>query len=249
MQNGHAVYCGRVGHKRFLLKAHGFDYPYTAYWLDCTELNQSSLAKVGITYNAFGAISFRRQDYLAGVEDLGQAVRDKVQQLGGDKAIAQVFLLSPLASWGLYFSPLNLYYCYAANGDCCYLLAEVSNTPWNERHYYLQQLTPDTLQYQHDKAFHVSPFNPLDMQYRWQIPAPAESLFCSITTIRQQQVMFSAWFKLQRFHLTPAVRRKILIRQPWQSVQIFTRIYWQALKLLAKRVPVYTHPKSRGSDV
>lgn len=249
MQSGHAVYCGRVGHKRFLPKVHGFDYPYSAYWLDCSELTQASLAAVGIKCNAFGAISYRRKDYLEGDEDLAQAVRDKVRQLGGEKVISKVFLASPLASWGLYFSPLNLYYCYAEDGVCCYLLAEVSNTPWNERHYYLQHLASETLQYEHEKTFHVSPFNPLDMQYRWQIPAPADSLFCSITNIREQQAIFSAWFKLQRFSLTKAVRRKILIRQPWQSVQIFTRIYWQALKLLMKRVPVYAHPKSRGSDV
>lgn len=249
MQSGHAVYCGRVGHKRFLPKVHGFDYPYSAYWLDCSELTKTSLAAVGIKFNTFGAISYRRKDFLNGNADLAQAVRDKVRQLGGDKAITQVFLASPLASWGLYFSPLNLYYCYAENGECCYLLAEVSNTPWNERHYYLQQLASDQLQYEHDKVFHVSPFNPLDMQYRWQIPAPADSLFCSITNIREQQAVFSAWFKLQRFSLTKAVRRKILIRQPWQSVQIFTRIYWQALKLLIKRVPVYAHPKSKGSNL
>ncbi|WP_423186232.1 DUF1365 domain-containing protein [Alishewanella sp. d11] len=249
MQSGHAVYCGRVGHKRFAPKVHGFDYPYSGYWLDCDQLNAASLDAVGIQFNRFGAISYRRNDYLAGVPDLAQAVRDKVKQLGGDKTVARVFLLSPLASWGVYFSPLNLYYCYAENGDCCYLLAEVSNTPWNERHYYLQHLDEQNPLYQHDKVFHVSPFNPLDMQYRWQIPTPAETLFCSITNVKDEQAVFSAWFKLQRFSLTKAVRRKILIRQPWQSVQIFTRIYWQALKLLIKRVPVYAHPKSRGSDV
>ncbi|GGW68046.1 DUF1365 domain-containing protein [Alishewanella tabrizica] len=249
MLNGHAVYCGRVGHKRFLPKVHGFDYPYSAYWLDCAELNADSLAAVGIQYERFGAISFRRKDFLEGSADLSDAVRQKVQQLGGDKPIKQVFLLSPLASWGLYFSPLNLYYCYSEDAAFAYLLAEVSNTPWNERHYYLQQLIPAQLQYQHDKDFHVSPFNPLDMQYRWQIPAPTETLFCSITNIREEKAVFSAWFTLRRFNLTKAVRRKILIRQPWQSVQIFTRIYWQALKLLVKRVPIYAHSKSRGSDV
>lgn len=128
------------------------------------------------------------------------------------------------------------------------MLCEVTNTPWNERHYYLQTLSSEQQQYQHQKAFHVSPFNPLDMEYRWQIEAPTEQLFCSITNLKQQQAVFSAWFKLQRFALTQAVRRRILIRQPWQSVQIMSRIYWQALKLLIKRVPVYAHPKSRGSE-
>ncbi len=249
MQSGHAVYCGRVGHKRFLPKPHGFDYAYTAYWLDCSQLNDTQLAAVGIGFERFAPVSFRRQDYLAGATDLAQAVTEKVAALGGDKAISQVFLLSPLASWGLYFSPLNLYYCYDASGDCCYLLAEVSNTPWNERHYYLQQLAADTKFYQHAKAFHVSPFNPVDMEYRWQIPVPSEQLYCSITNLRADKAIFSAWFSLKRLPLTKAVRRKILIRHPWQSVQIVSGIYWQALKLLFKRMPVYSHPKSRGSDV
>ncbi|WP_445427297.1 DUF1365 domain-containing protein [Alishewanella sp. HL-SH05] len=249
MQAGHAVYCGRVGHKRFLPKVHGFSYPYAAYWLDCSQLNQASLSAVGIGFERFAAISFRRKDFLEGDSDLGQAVRAKVQQLGGNMAINQVFLVSPLAGWGVYFSPLNLYYCYDESGRCCYLLAEVSNTPWNERHYYLQQLQENAKFYEHDKVFHVSPFNPLDMQYRWQIPQPSEQLFCSITNIKQAQAVFSAWFTLRRFELTAAVRRKILIRQPWQSVQIMTRIYWQALKLVFKRMPIYGHPKSRGTDV
>ena len=43
-----------------------------------------------------------------------------------------------------------------------WVLAEVRNTPWNERHYYAvdgQQARPL------EKAFHVSPFNPMDMVY------------------------------------------------------------------------------------
>lgn len=247
MQAGHAVYCGRVGHKRFLPKQHGFDYAYTSYWLDTAMLNKTNLAMHGISFNRFAALSYRRDDYLAGVPDLVQAVRDKVQSLGGIKALSKVFLLTPLANWGYYFSPLTLYYCYDETDEFCYLLAEVSNTPWNERHYYLQTIDENSTPYQNDKAFHVSPFNPIDMQYHWQIPEPAEKLFCSITNFRQQQAVFSAWFTLQRFTLDAASRRRILIRHPWQNVQVMWRIYWQALKLFIKGVPYYKHSKSKGS--
>lgn len=248
MQGGHAVYCGEVGHKRFVPKVHGFNYSFNAYWLDCEALTPASLSLVGIKHETFGALSYRRRDYLAGNEQLAQAVKDKVRELGGDKAVAKVYLLTPLANWGYYFSPITLYYCYDPNADFCYLLAEVSNTPWNERHYYLQTINADVVQagfYQHDKAFHVSPFNPIEMQYRWQIPAPAQELFCSITNYKDQQAVFSAWFRLKRFSLTRANRRRILIRHPWQNVQVMWRIYWQALKLYLKGVPLHQHPKSR----
>lgn len=247
MQPGHAVYCGHVGHKRFLPKQHGFDYAYTSYWLDTAMLEQAILQKHGISCRYFAAISYRRQDYLAGAADLYQAVCDKVALLGGQKAVAKVYVLTPLANWGYYFSPLTLYYCYDEQAEFCYLLAEVSNTPWNERHYYLQTIDTELAQYKNEKAFHVSPFNPMDMQYHWQIPQPGEQLFCSITNFKQQKAVFSAWFKLQRFTLDAVSRRRILIRHPWQNVQIMWRIYWQALKLFIKGVPFYSHSKSKGS--
>lgn len=250
MQAGHAVYCGELGHKRFMPKAHGFNYSYNSYWLDCDALSSDSLQPVGIKCERFGALSYRRADYLPGNDNLSLAVQDKVRQLGGGKPINNVFLLTPLANWGYYFSPITLYYCYDSEANFCYLLAEVSNTPWNERHYYLQTInlsssSTDTNLYFHDKAFHVSPFNPIEMQYRWQIPAPGNELFCSITNYKEQQAVFSAWFKLKRFSLNKANRRRILIRHPWQNVQVLCRIYWQALKLYIKGVPVHKHPTSR----
>tara|TARA_R110002126_G_scaffold200330_1_gene347955 strand:- start:13779 stop:14522 length:744 start_codon:yes stop_codon:yes gene_type:complete len=245
MQSGHALYCGEVGHKRFVPKQHGFDYSYHAFWLDCDALDENNLNAMGIKYEAFGALSYRRRDYLAGKADLLSAVKDKVDALGAIENITKVYVLTPLANWGYYFSPITLYYCFNKAAKFCYLLAEVSNTPWNERHYYLQTIGDEAQVYEHDKAFHVSPFNPMQMQYRWQIPTPDNTLFCSITNMQQQQAVFSAWFKLQRFSLTKANRRRILIRHPWQNVQVMWRIYWQALKLFVKGVPVHHHPKTR----
>lgn len=244
MQPGHAVYRGKVGHCRYLPRLHKFEYRYTSYWLDCRLLKKEQLAACGISDSRFAALSFRRDDYLAGAEDLTQAVRDKVVALGGDSGIDAVFLLTPLANWGYYFSPITLYYCYDAEGEFCCLLAEVSNTPWNERHYYLLQHCAQSEVHQQDKQFHVSPFNPMDMTYHWVVPAPDALLKCQITNKRQGKAVFSAWFNLQRKVLDRAERRKILIRLPWQNVQIISRIYWQALKLLVKGMPLYPHPKS-----
>ena len=247
MQTGHAVYQGHVGHLRLIPQRHGFNYALALYWLDCQHLNSVSLAQVGIKYERFGALSYRRRDYLPGRTDLHDAVCDKIAHLGGTTRPAQIFMLTPLANWGLYFSPLTLYYAYDQSGQFCYLLAEVSNTPWNERHYYLQTIMPGQQHYQHDKAFHVSPFNPINMQYHWQLPAPDHALTCSITNTQNGQQVFSAWFSLQRQQLTAKWRQQWLIRQPWQNVLVVWRIYWQALKLYFKKVPVHAHPKTKDN--
>lgn len=253
MHSGHAVYQGEVGHLRRAPREHGFSYPLAQYWLDCSKLEQTALQACGIKYERFGALSFRRKDYLPGSGSVYSAVCQKVAELGGTLPVARVFILTPLANWGLYFSPLTLYYCYDEQERFCYLLAEVSNTPWNERHYYLQtiplQATDTGLHhFVHDKVFHVSPFHPMNMQYHWQISTPAQSLQCSIRNTEADKHIFSAWINLTRYELSALWRRKWLIRQPWQNVQIVLRIYWHAVKLYFKGIPVHAHPKTKDTN-
>lgn len=253
MHSGHAVYQGEVGHLRLAPREHGFSYPLAQYWLDCSKLEQTALQACGIKYERFGALSFRRKDYLPGSGSVHSTVCQKVAELGGTHPVARVFILTPLANWGLYFSPLTLYYCYDEQERFCYLLAEVSNTPWNERHYYLQTIPLQAAdsgihQFVHDKAFHVSPFHPMKMQYHWQISNPAQSLQCSIRNTEADKHIFSAWINLTRHELSALWRRKWLIRQPWQNVQIVLRIYWHAVKLYFKGIPVHAHPKTKDTN-
>jgi uncharacterized protein len=248
MLAGHAVYQGQVGHLRLAPREHGFCYSLAHFWLDCQALDGASLEEKGICFERFGALSYRRDDYLPGPDSVLSAVREKVIELGGTALPAKVFILTPLANWGLYFSPLTLYYCYDSNGHFCYLLAEVTNTPWNDRHYYLQIISDGQQHYQHRKAFHVSPFHPMDMQYHWHITAPAQNLLCRITNTQAEQQIFSAWINLQRQDLNTDWRRNWLIRQPWQNVTVILRIYWHALKLWFKGVPVHANSKTKDKN-
>lgn len=247
MLPGHAVYQGEVGHMRLQPRQHGFHYPLALYWLDTAKLTRHDLETAGVAFERFGALSYRRDDYLSGAADLVEAVADKIIMLGGIRRPARVFVLTPLANWGVYFSPLTLYYCFDCDGNFRYLLAEVANTPWRQKHYYLHKVTPSQTLYQHQKAFHVSPFHPMDMQYHWHIAKPDANLVCSIRNMQQQQHIFSAWIYLQRYTLTASWRRRWLIRNPWQNVMIVIRIYWHALKLLVKRVPLHAHPTKKDS--
>lgn len=121
------------------------------------------------------------------IKALKRRVLDKVRQLGGSQRCERVCFAGQVRHFGIYFSPVNFFFCYAnsagTNGErhedithCqpVYLLAEVSNTPWNERHYYLVPLQ-DTEMLQ-DKRFHVSPFMDLNMRYLWQVVAPGAQL-------------------------------------------------------------------------
>ena len=70
------------------------------------------------------------------------------------------------------------------------MLAEVRNTPWNERHYYAvdgQQARPL------EKAFHVSPFNPMDMVYHWRFNAPGKTLHMHIENHQASRCSTPRW--------------------------------------------------------
>ena len=146
--------------------------------------------------------------------------------------------------FGLYFSPANFYYLQQADGSYSHVLVEVSNTPWNQRHCYLvdlnnQQDTP--------KAFHVSPFNPMDMSYRWSISQPGEQLHLHIDCVREQSE-FVAGLTLKKITLNPSALFNVMIRIPCMGLKTVWGIYWQALKLALKRVPFYSYPKQQPQD-
>jgi hypothetical protein len=76
--------------------------------------------------------------------------------------------------FGYCFNPVSFYYCYApGSARLEALVAEVSNTPWGERHCYvlderLAAREGSSLRYRFRKQFHVSPFMDMDFGYDWR---------------------------------------------------------------------------------
>ncbi|WJG09957.1 DUF1365 domain-containing protein [Aliiglaciecola sp. LCG003] len=234
-----AIYSGEVKHARFVPKSHKFSYQVNMFWLELDDVDNIEQKVRGFSTSKFAPIQFRRSDFLGDPSlPLTECVIDKMSELAGQPLTGKVFLLSPLRTLGLYFSPVNFYYLRNPGGSYSHLLAEVSNTPWNERHCYLVDLDS-----QHDsqKEFHVSPFNPLDMQYKWNISQPLHSLTVSLAC-HQQTKHFVAQLNLTRGELNSSSLRRVVLRIPSMAIKTVVGIYWQALKLFIKRMPIYSHP-------
>jgi DUF1365 family protein len=137
----------------------------------------------------------------------------------------------------MYFSPVNFYYLQQKDGTFSHLLAEVSNTPWNDRHCYLVDLAK---QEDCDKIFYVSPFNPMDMQYKWKISQPEQSLKLTLSCHKEVK-HFVASLNLSRVELNSKSLFHVLLSIPSMTVKTVFGIYWQALKLFIKGVPFYSH--------
>ncbi len=244
-----AVLRGQLYHQRHKPTKHGFSYPIAQWWLALDELEQVGKLSRLLSTRGFAPLWFRRSDYLRGSSgDLATAVRTKMSELAGEPVNGRVFFLGGLRTFGCYFSPINCYFVQpAGHTGYSHMLAEVSNTPWNERHYYLLDLS-DTMadQLTHDKAFHVSPFNPVDMTYHWQLQPPRntpDNRSMIHLEAHKESRHFSATMKLKRSELNPRAIRRVLMRFPVNTLTTLGAIYWQALRLWLKKTPVYRHPQ------
>ena len=238
-----AIYSGWVRHRRYSPKSHEFNYKLFLLSLDLDELDEDLSFGPWFRVEKRAILSFRHKDYLDGEGKLTkQKVWDKVVSLGGEEHGGRVVLLGQLRCFGLYFSPVNFYYCHDKDGEFKYLLAEVSNTPWNERHCYLVDARQNVVM---DKEFHVSPFMNEDMQYHWRFTPLNQTLYLNIDNVRESEKLFDATFSMQREALSSKALIKNLLRVPAMTISTVVGIHWQAVKLFVKGIKYVPYVKKK----
>lgn len=237
------IYTGSIRHRRHTPVLHQFSYRMCMLYLDLDEL-PALLEKTPFWSASHPAAGrFRREDFLGDSDrPLVDCLRDLVERETGTRPGA-VRLLANLRYFGFLMNPIACYYCYAPGSDTLQaIVAEVTNTPWNDRHAYVLPVTGedalDDIWFQ--KSFHVSPFNPLNMRYRWRSRRPGERLAIHLENHLNGTCVFDATLKLEREPISAAALNRLLfIRYPLMTVRIAAGIYYQAFKLFIRRAPFY----------
>jgi DUF1365 family protein len=245
-----ALYEGWLRHRRFMPVGHAFEYPVTLAWLDLSELDEAFRGRWLWSTTRAAPVRFRRCDYLGEPSiPLDQAVRDHAQRELGWRPDGPIRLLTQLRTFGYGFNPVSFYYCFDASGVVQAVIAEITNTPWGERHAYSLQRPPGgKLRFRFDKRFHVSPFMPMDQGYQWFFSEPGARLAIQMTNLRLGWRVFDATLRLRRREIDGRSLAATLVRFPLAPLRVLAAIYWQALRLWAKGVPFHPHPSpSRGS--
>lgn len=242
-----AIYEGVVVHRRRAPVEHLVRARLFLMYLDLGEL--PALFDGHPLWSARGraVARFRRADYLGDpAVPLDVAVRDLVEQRLGRRPAGPVRMLAHLRYLGHCFNPVTIYWCFAPGGERVEaVVAEVTNTPWGERHAYVAAATGKAdamLESRHAKAMHVSPLLPMDLEYRWRVSDPGARIDVAIDCLRGDEPLLQARLALRRRALTRASLTRVLLRHPALTLRALGQIYAHALRLRLKGARWHARP-------
>jgi DUF1365 family protein len=243
------LYEGSVVHRRDTPVEHEFRFPLFMVYLDLAELDEVFTGRWLWSTRRAAFARFDRSDHIGQqTETLDESVRAAVEARTGTRPAGPIGLLTHLRYGGFLFNPVSLYYCWDESGERLEaVVADVTNTPWNERHtYVLAAGEPQQggIRVSTRKEFHVSPFMPMNLGYRWTLGAPGQRLSATIENVDESgRRVFDASLSLARRSIGAASMARALAFYPFMTVQAVLGVYWQALRLFVKRAPFHSHPE------
>ncbi|TBR38449.1 DUF1365 domain-containing protein [Marinomonas agarivorans] len=244
-----AIYQGKVRHRRFFPKHHAFKYSVFMMYLDLDELETVCSLSPFWSLNRRNIAAFKRTDYYgADNYDLKTAIQHLATEKTGRTITGPVRMLTNLRYFGFIINPITIYYCFNETETLEAMVLEVTNTPWKERIQYVLDCDPavKTQRKIFNKAMHVSPFHPMEHTYDWASTTPNKKIGVHMKNkelTEGNRVVFDATLSLSRIEITSSSLAKILLKYPFMTMKVGWSIYWQALKIVLKGIPFYSHPK------
>ncbi|CAB9529095.1 Protein of unknown function (DUF1365) [Seminavis robusta] len=281
-----SLYVGRVWHARLLPKRHAFNYPLFLFALDLEETDElfsDTLWPLSLIVN------LQKEDHLKNGEGLAKdtpttatepsntkvphETANRVLRLVAEKTknsfqptleSHRVILITHLRYYGYCFNPVSFYYVQEkGTNKLVSVVAEVSNTPWNEMHCYVlhpdsidnvqvkgeeEKDTKQRINYKFPKCFHVSPFMEMNYTYDWtftnfllhskEIPLIARTMMKR----GESEVHFTANFECFRHGMHPFTVAWQLIYYPVYCMIIQIWIHYEAFWLFVKGIVFVPHP-------
>jgi DUF1365 family protein len=226
-----ALYAGRVQHTRLQPVRHKLSYRVFMGLFDLDDLAETSRRVWAFSYNRPGLISFYDRDHGDGS---GRPLRDQIEaklleagivaEIGAIRALCMPRLL------GYVFNPISAFFCYDRNGVLAAIVHEVNNT-FGERHFYALPVSGgrEAVRQECAKRFRVSPFLPMELDYKFRIAPPSERVGLSICVSKAHEPILHATFQGVRSPFTSSHIVRQWLAHPALTLKVITAIHWEAV--------------------
>lgn len=228
------VYDTVIAHARTAPIANRFRYTSRSWLVDLDDLPTLPL---GLRWLG----RFDARDHIGNPD---RSIRDNVAAFlaghGIDVGGGTLLMLANSRAFGRAFNPISIHWAYSPAGELLAVIAEVHNT-YGDRHAYL--LLPDTdgqVVSDVDKELYVSPFNPVDGEYRIAVSEPDNRVSVSIRLDRPGNIPFVA--TLNGTRRTSGSALGLALRAATTSIAVTTLIRWQGVRLYLRGLRIEPRP-------
>jgi DUF1365 family protein len=238
------LYDAVVVHRRTRPVAHRLRYRIATLLLDLDEVQALAGRLRLFAYNRAGPVAFHERDHGAGeTTGLRGWVEAQMRAAGVAPDGGPIRLLAMPRVFGHVFNPLSVYFCHRRDGTPSALLYEVNNT-FGQRHCYVIPVAGAArpLRQECAKAFHVSPFLPMALTYRFRVERPAETVAVGVFGHDAEGLLIAATLAGRRRELTDAALLGAVLRGRLLSLKTLAGIHWEAAKLWRKGVAAHACP-------
>lgn len=245
MIDSHKLYRGTIFHERFFPVYHEFSYPFTFFHFNLNELESLSNKHSFFGYNKKCLLEIRDLDYLRACSQ--PIEKQLLEFLRPEKENEQTLIFTSPRYLGMAFNPVNFYFRINEHSELLQALVEVNNT-FGDRHLYplshLQKNADGSYKASAKKAFHVSPFNPLDGEYLFTFKLNDQSVFLGIDLYEKGQCKMKTYMQ-GRAHVLDSNQliRYCLMHPLDTALNAMPRILFQASILyFRKKLKVFKRP-------
>ena len=251
MIDSHKLYRGRISHERLFPVQNKFSYAYTFFHFNPSELKSLSEKHTFFGYNKRCLLEIRDLDYLRG--KFSPIKEQLLEFLEPERENERTLIFTSPRYLGMAFNPVNFYFRINNETEILQALVEVNNT-FGDRHLYplynLEKDSKGSYKASVEKAFHVSPFNPIAGEYHFTFRLNERSVFLGIDLYENDQCKMKTYMQGQAHTLSSSKIMRYCLMHPLDTaLNAMPRILIQAIALyLKKKLKIFERPEPTSED-